>query len=187
MIGSGSVIGIQMDQGYPGSYSRNGDCIIMARPVNSADANPAFFGDAVFLTADATVLGGGAYSSTQSLVAASGTPSMTNFVGVAVREVKTAETYNPSPAFGSYLQGQVCDGLERGSCAVVCHVGTPAAGAAVYLRTVLNGAIPAGVVGGFEANADGGNSFAITNARWTNNVLDSNNVTELTLLSRNLP
>jgi hypothetical protein len=183
----GTAIGIVPLQGYPGQYSRNGDCQIFARPVNSTDTYVINFGDAVFLTTDATVLGSGAYSSTQSLVAASVVPTFATFIGVAVREVKTMLAYYPAGSYGSYSLGQECDALERGSCSVVCHVGTPVSGGAVYLRTALNGGIPAGVIGGFEANSDGGNSFAVTNAFWTTGLQDSNLVAEITLVSRHLP
>jgi hypothetical protein len=122
-----------------------------------------------------------------------------NFIGVAVREVKTAETYytdgNPpgatSPVFGYYYQGQSCDGLERGSCSVLVRVGTGIAPwGQVYLRVALNSAIPAGVVGGFEAQADasgttGFNTIALPTTQFTTGVLDSNNVAEISMLTRN--
>jgi hypothetical protein len=45
--------------------------------------------------------------------------------------------------------------LERGSIPVTINNGTPVSQNPVFVRTVLNGSIPAGVVGGFEAVADG--------------------------------
>jgi hypothetical protein len=45
--------------------------------------------------------------------------------------------------------------LERGSIPVTINNGTPVSQNPVFVRTALNGAIPAGVVGGFEAVADG--------------------------------
>lgn len=182
-----------MSQGYVGSYSRSGDTIIMAREVAPADTYPINFGDAVFLRNDINANSGGAYSSAQSLVAATIAPVMggagTNysFVGVAVREVKTNLGYalGTLGQLGNYPQGTWADALERGSCMVQCNVGVPVVGGAVYLRTALNGAIPAGVIGGFEASADGANTIQITNAEWTTGYKDSNNISEITLRIRN--
>jgi hypothetical protein len=172
-----------MNLGYPGSYSRNGDCIIAARLVRSTDAAGPKFGAGVILNADNT------YTDVANFIAAplSGSMTAAKFCGIAVREVKSATTYSPAPTTGSYLPGQTCDVLERGSAVVTCFNGTPTAGGAVYLRTALNGAIPAGVVGGFEAAADGGNSVLLTNAVWTTGAIDGNYVAELTILSRLAP
>jgi hypothetical protein len=182
-----------MNQGFVGSYSRNGDCIIMARQVVPADADPILFGDAVFLINTINATTGGAYSSTQSLITGGvitpvmgGAGTNGSFAGVAVREVKTNLTYpTTNPPLGNYAQGTWADVLERGSIIVQCNYGTPAPGGIVYLRTALNGAIPAGVIGGFEATADGGNSFQITNAEWTTGIKDSNNNCEITMRIRN--
>jgi len=259
----GAVISTSLANGFPGSYSRNGDCIIYARPVNVSDPYPIIFGDAVFGNSY-SALPGGTYSSTESLqanvtattassttitgiantatafnggplvvgmqvvgpglpsgatiatiasstsitISAAATASATitmsvlsalvtpsNFIGVAVREVKTnTTTYNSSPSnFGRYNQGQECDALERGSCVVSVPVATGlAVYGQVYLRVGLNTAIPAGVIGGFESAADlsgttGYNTIALTGVQWTTGVLDSNNVAEITLKSRNNP
>lgn len=252
--------------GFPGSFARNGECIIEARPVNPGDAFPILFGDAVFGNTNATVAGG-VYSATESLSTsftattassttitgiantatayfgtpllvgmglvgpglASGTTIATiasatsitisaaanasatvtltalstllttaNYMGVGVREVKTAEVYytdgNPpgsNPAFGFYYQGQSCDVLMRGSCSAVARVVTGIAPwSQVYLRVALNPAIPAGVVGGFESQADAGqtagfNTIALPGTQFYSGVVDSNNVTEITMRFRN--
>ena len=117
-----------------------------------------------------------------------------NFIGVAVREVKQATQYitdGPTPVFGQYLQGQSCDALERGSCSVLVRVTTGIAPwGQVYLRVALNSAIPAGVVGGFESQADaaggtGFNTIALPATQFTTGVVDSNGVAEITLRTRN--
>jgi hypothetical protein len=177
----GTVIGTQMNLGYPGQFARNADCIIAARLVASADASGPNFGSGVILNSDNSV------SDVAVAVAANKTVSMATFVGIAAREIKSFTTYNPAPTIGNYQPGQTCDHIERGSVSVQCLVGQPTPGGKVYLRTALNGAIPAGIVGGFEANTDGGNSFQLTNAFWTTGQMDSNNVAELTLVNRNLP
>lgn len=171
----GQVIGTSMNAGFPGSFARNGDCVIFPRPVKTA-AIP--FGSGVILNTDNTVSKFGAAC------------AFANFVGVAAREVKTmTAAYYPQPTIGQYEVGEICDVIERGSVSVVCNVGTPVAGGAVYIRITANGAIPPGVVGGFEyrADDDSGNCILITNAKWTTGFMDANKVSEITLLSRNLP
>lgn len=169
---AGSVIGTSMNYGYPGTFARNGDCIIANRIVKST-SDPIAFGEAVILNPDNTV----------SRFGAAGTAA--TFDGIAVREVKQNTSY--TPANGSYTAGQPCDVIQRGSVSVACNVGTPTAGGKVYVRITANAGIPAGVVGGFEAAADGANTLEITNAKWATGLKDANNVSELTILSRNLP
>lgn len=166
----GSAIGTQMLIGFPGTYARSGDCVISAK---TAKTTAPSFGDPVILNTDNTVTKGGA------------TLAMTNFLGVAVREVKTPSAWPPSSSVGAYAVGDLVDVIERGSVAVVCNVGTPTSGGKVYVRVTANGGVPAGVVGGFEASADGGNTVEITNAKWTTGSMDANNVAEITLIGRN--
>lgn len=110
-------------------------------------------------------------------------------VGIALREVQQALDYMPTAGTpgAMYAPGSPCDVLERGTATVICQLGTPTAGGPVYLRVALNTAYPNAVVGGWEAEADGANNVSVSNARWTTGNLDSNNVAELTLLSRALP
>lgn len=120
------------------------------------------------------------------------------FLGVAVREVKTMLAYtitpgSPIPAnasIGSYAPGQYVGILSRGSISVKNLVGAPVAGGPVYMRAILNGGIPAGLVGDVEANNDGNNNIllagnpAIAEAFFKNGVVDANNVTEIVLTIR---
>ncbi|MEC2131680.1 hypothetical protein P9G84_22400 [Brevibacillus centrosporus] len=107
------------------------------------------------------------------------------FAGVAVREVKQTTDYFASQ--GYYSPGHTCDVIERGSVTVVCNVGTPTAGGDVYVRVAANAAIPTGVIGGFEAAADGSNTVKLTGVKWKTGKLDPNKVAEITILSRNNP
>lgn len=170
----GSTIGTSMLAGFPGSFARNSDCIIVNRTVKTAEIS---FGDGVILNTDNTVDKFGAGC------------AMTSFLGVAVREVKSFTTFDPAPTTGSYLVGQPCDVIERGSVAVKCCVGTPVAGGAVYIRITANSGIEGATVGGFEyrSDDDSGKCISITNAKWTTGYMDANNIAEITLLSRNLP
>lgn len=167
----GKVIGKTMNIGYPGSFSRNGDCIIAARCVKTDDETPVNFGDPVVLNID----------DTYSRFGASHTAA--NFVGIAIREVKQATDYF-SPA-GSYLPGQPCDALLRGAVCVQVHNGAPSVGGKVYIRIAENPAFPDGVVGGIEAAADGSHTIELTNARFASGNMDGNNVAEITILTRN--
>ncbi|MEK8128672.1 hypothetical protein WMW72_12215 [Paenibacillus filicis] len=167
----GSVIGKELNLGYEGNVARSVDAIITNRFVKPSDATAIQFGDAVVLNSD----------NTYSRFGAGGT--FAAFAGVAVREVKQALDYTSNQ--GEYRPGQPCDVIERGTVTVACNVGTPTAGGAVYLRVAVNAAIPNGVVGKFEAAADGTNTVQITSAQWKTGKLDANRVAELTLLTRN--
>jgi hypothetical protein len=193
----GTTIGTQMNQGFPGTYSRNGDCVITSRLVKSTDSAGPKFGAAVVLNQDAT---GGTYSDAAVSKANGNSPVMTQganfaFVGFAVREVftmlPTTFVAQPQlPAIQAYTPGQPCDVLERGAMSVVVKDPQAAgyvAGGSVFLRTVLNGAFPSAAVGDLETAADGGKTIALTNVYLTTGVVDANSVTEVTVLSRNTP
>jgi hypothetical protein len=167
----GTTVGKSMNLGYPGNISRSADAIIENRIVRPADVANINFGDPVILNSD----------NTYSAFGAAGTAA--TFAGIAVREVKQTTDYINSQ--GYYTPGQPCDVAHRGSLTVKCNVGTPSAGGSVYVRTVANGAIPAGVVGGFEAAADGTNSIKLNNVQWRTGKIDANKVAEVTILSRN--
>jgi len=166
----GFVIGKSFNLGYPGNVSRSADAIIDNRVVKPSDTENINFGDPVVLNAD----------NTYSKFGATGTAA--SFAGIAVREVKQSTDYLNVQGF--YAPGQPCDVISRGTVTVVCNVGTPKAGGAVYIRTTANPSIPDGVVGGFEAAADGTNTVEIPNLKWTTGKMDANKVTEVTILSR---
>lgn len=193
----GSVVGLSMGLGYPGTYSRNGDCIIAAKQVLSTDINGPNFGDAVVLNPDST---GGTFSQVAQAITDGVTPTMTQggngvFAGVAVREVKTLTSYVVQPGasatLAGYAPGQLCDVLVRGS--VVVEIQNPSAaavkaGGAVYLR------ISAGtgsVIGAFEPAADGAHTIQLTNAFFTTGITSTdangNTLAEITLITRNIP
>lgn len=163
----GKAIGISMNQGWPGTQSRTADAIIQCRVA----ANDLAFGMAAVLNeanqwepvTDSTVAG--------------------DIAGVTVREVVQANTYNPQ-SNSDYMAGGMCDVMVRGNCVVKCQRGTPASGQAVYVRVKANATYPDAVVGGFEATADSTNTVQVPNIEWTTGVMDSNNVTEITIKTR---
>jgi hypothetical protein len=167
-----------------------GDPLVVAKVVLATTPNTIPFGTPVVVIP--TTGGGDSVVGVVDYVGTgsgqqSGTLTAAKFAGVAVREVKSMLTYpvNPDvPQTGSYAADQECEFLVRGTISVVINHGTPASQGAVYVRVALNGAIPAGVVGGFEAAADGGNTVALTNVVFKNGNMDANNVTEITLINR---
>lgn len=170
---TGTVIGKSLNLGYAGSISRSVDAIITNRLVKASDVANINFGDPVILNAD----------NTYSAFLAVGTAA--SFAGIAVREVKQSTDY--LSAQGYYKPGEPCDVAERGTLTVVCNVGTPTSGGNVYVRITANGAIPTGVVGGFEAAADGANTILLTGIKWKTGKIDTNKVAEVTITQRNNP
>lgn len=121
------------------------------------------------------------------------TLSYAKFAGFAVREVKTQLGYPYTPGasqIGSYSPGQYVGILTEGGIIVNVPVGTPVAEGPAYLRNILNGSIPAGLVGSIETQPDGVNDVllagipGIAGAYFKTGVLDSNNNCELVLLNR---
>lgn len=168
----GTAIGKILNLGYPGNVARGVDTIIENRFVQDTDTDNINFGDPVVLNSN----------NTYSAFGATGTAA--TFSGIAVREVKQNTDYFLSGGF--YKAGQPCDVLQRGSATIKVNVGTPTSNGAVYVRIAANAAIPNGVVGGFEAAADGTNTVQLTNVRFKTGKLDANNVAEVTILSRNM-
>jgi hypothetical protein len=155
----GSIPVLALNLGFPGTPSRGDDRYVHSRQVNINTANPLLFGQGAVIIPDST---GGTVQSIADFIAAGGNFQPSSFAGVAVRNVKTNLTYgtlgnigSANPYIGSFAQGQIAGIFERGSITVTINNGTPITQNPVFVRTALNGAIPAGVVGGFEAVADG--------------------------------
>lgn len=166
---TGKAIGISMNFGYPGNYSRTPDDIVASRKLAGNEAVP--FGAAVALKSDNTYVPVGADTTAAQIA------------GIALRIVKQAVSY-ANQNVSEYNPGEMLSALERGAATVVCNVGTPTAGGKVYVRTKKNTAITNGIVGGFEAAADTGNTIEVPNMRWTNGYLDANRIAEVTILTR---
>lgn len=187
MSSFGTVIPVTaLNLGFLGNPSRMGERVIAARQVLTTTPNPINFGDPVIIVPDST---GGTYQSVKDLIAGAGTFTAAKFAGVAVRNVKTMLIYQQwgnvgSPQIGQYAPGAIAEVLERGSVTVKINNGTPVSQNPVFVRTVLNGAIPAGVVGGFEAVADGTNTIQLVNVVFRTGVLDANGVSEITIMQR---
>lgn len=158
--GFGTVIPVlSLNLGFPGNVSRVGERVIASREVLSTTPNPILFGQGVVIVPDST---GGTVQSIADFIAGGGVFEPFNFGGVAVRNVKTNLTYstlgnvgNATPFTGSFPPSSMAGILERGSVPVIIANGTPISQGPVYTRVALNGAIPAGTIGDFEAVPDG--------------------------------
>lgn len=179
-----------INEGFVGNISNEGFSLRTPRNVSPTDTLSIAFGETLKLNLDNT------YSSIAQFILGGGTFTTAVALGIAVANTKTNGTFplnGTNEAFtpgGSFTPGQVCDALVQGTIDVFCRVGTPTgAGGTVYLRTALNGAFPAGVVGGLEAVADGGNTVALTNVQWKTGIADSSNsnVYQVTILLRQIP
>lgn len=167
---AGKTIGKSMNYGYAGNYARTPDDIVADRKLKDSSA-PIEFGAAVAFNSD----------NTYEAVGASFTADA--FAGIALRTVKQATSYQAQNTV-HYTPGEMMSALQRGAATVECRVGTPTAGGKVYVRIAANSSVPLGVVGGFEAAADGSNTVELPNCKWTNGYKDANNIAEVTILTR---
>jgi hypothetical protein len=97
--------------------------------------------------------------------------------GFLVRSFPTSSATNALGAAAPATTGTV-DVMRLGYMTVKVTNGTPTKNSAVYTRTILNGAIPAGVIGDIEAIADGVNTFVVPNAFFTGG-MDANGNSEV--------
>ncbi len=165
----GQTIGKTMPHGYAGSYARQPDAVVDTHPL--AGDTAIVFGSALVYGTSGAVVPFGADGTADS------------FLGVAVREVKSAMDYLDQNT-GMYRPGEAVPVMKRGSVNVVCQNGTPGAGGAVYVRTKANAAYPAAAIGGFEAVEDAGSSVKLANVQWKGSA-DASRVAELCILTRN--
>ena len=178
---------IALNNGFLGAVSRIGKLTITARQVLSTSAKGPNFGDPCVIVPGAANVAD-TIQSVADYITAGGTFTAAKFAGTAVREVKTNLSFVAMESLGTfvggYAPGEIAELCEEGSVTVKINNGAPISQAPVYVRTVLNAAIPAGVVGGFEAVADGVNTIQLTGVVFRTGVLDSNGVAEITILNR---
>ena len=154
------TIGLNMSHGFSGSYARQPDMIVNTAPLGGTAVIP--FGTPLVRGENGAVL-------------PMGTGNTGNqFIGVAGREVKSpAEFFSQN--VGQYTPEEPVSVFQRGCINVKCQKGSPSIDGTVYIRVTASGNY---VVGGFEAEADGANTVALSNAQW-NGPADSNGVAEL--------
>ena len=167
---SGKAIGISMNYGFPGTYARTPDLITTSRQLKAGSADVPF-GACLQANDD----------NTYSPIGADFTAD--KFGGVALRVIKQAVAYDDQN-HTAYHAKDMINALNRGAVVVTCNNGTPTAGGKVYVRIKKNTSVVDGVIGGFEAAADGENSILLPNVQWTNGYVDANGVAEITILTR---
>lgn len=154
------TIGLNMSHGFAGSYARQPDMIVNTAPLGGTEIIP--FGTPLVRGENGVVL-------------PMGTGNTGNqFIGVAGREVNSpAEFFNQN--VGQYAPEDPVSVFQRGCINVKCQKGFPSIDGTVYVRVTASGNY---VVGGFEAEADGTNTVALSNAQW-NGPADNHGVAEL--------
>lgn len=148
--------------GFAGTISRQGERVVPSRVFTPfTSSNNMNFGDPAILIQTAT---GGVWTTVKDAVSsaiANTSLVVSNFAGVAVREVQTQLAYPYGAGIapgqqqiGYYAPGQMADVMERGSATVLISVSNgPKAGSSIYTRVVANTAVPAGLVGDWEVGA----------------------------------
>ena len=184
----GQVIPVtNLNLGFPGRISELGDPLPIAKPVLGTTPHNIAFGAPVVVIPNASG-GGDTVQSVADFIAGGGTFTAAKFGGVAISNVKVQFGYpsNPDvPQVGSYAPNETCNFLVRGTVDVVINNGTPASQGTVYVRVAANASLPNTSVGDFEAAADGTNTVALTGVVFRNgNLVDANNVFEITILER---
>ena len=163
---SGKTIGLDLNNGFAGSYARQPDLIVNTHPNKEASANIPF-GHALAATT------GGVNLPTASFTAA-------DFAGVAARQVQTQLVYNAQNGAGEYKPNDPVSCFQRGRINVECKVGTPALNGAVYIAISTANS---NVIGDFTATVGTLNTDTILlpNCKW-GGAKDANNIVELVIL-----
>lgn len=163
---SGKTIGLNLNNGFAGSYARQPDMIINTHPNVEASANIPF-GHALMIGT------GGVQLPTTSITSAS-------FAGVAAREVRSQLNYAAQNGAGEYKPNDPVSCFQRGRINVECKVGSPALNGSVYIAiSTANG----NIVGDFTATVGTLNTDTVllSNCKW-GGAKDSNNIVELVIL-----
>lgn len=156
-------IGLSMSHSFAGSYARQPDMIVNTAPLGGTV--PVAFGTPLVRGDGGAVIPMGSGNTGNE------------FIGVAGKEVKTATQYN-GQSVGTYTPGEAVSVFQRGNINVKCQKGTPVIDGTVYVRVTASGGY---TVGGFEAEADGANTVALSNAQW-GGPADSSGVAELRIV-----
>ena len=142
--------------GFPGTISRSIDDIIESI-VNGETSASIAFGAPVALVS-------GAVKNVSA--------DNTDIIGIAVRTVKTEETYGGADPV--YKAKEMVDVLKRGTVSVLVSNGSPSAGGTVYIVKAT---------GAIRTSADSTNTVEMTGWRFKGGK-DANNVAEIVLTER---
>lgn len=167
---SGKTIGRNLNHGFAGSFARTPDMVINTRSAEDVIK----FGSVV-------IRGTAGYQ----VKACDGTIAMTNFVGIAGKEVKSAFDY-ANQNEGTYQPNEAVSVFQRGSINVICANGTPECGGKVYIAkttSAFTGAVIGDIFAGSPSGTANTDYIELTNAQWGGSA-DANGVAELILLTR---
>jgi len=161
---SGFAIGTKLGLGVVGGLTRQIDNQINVYP-NGGNA--------------AILFGAPVARSGEKVIPWASTSVAADFVGIAVRIVKTNETYGMSDP--KYLPDEPVDVLTRGGIAVECvkdatATSDPTAGGKVFIR------VATGVFVAAAEGAAGADTIELPNAIWANSGRDASGLAEITLL-----
>ena len=161
----GHVIGKSLLRGFAGTVSRQIDAVIEGIP--NKDVTAINFGTPLALNST----GDGVLNWTSSHTA-------TDFIGIAVREIKTENTYGQGDA--KYNPNDTVDVLTRGSISVVCTMDStattaPKKNAKVYIRKAS---------GKFVAASESSDTVELSGVVWAHNGVDANGIAEIVILDR---
>jgi hypothetical protein len=162
-----------MLSGFPGTLANIPGNVVCSYAVNSGSAAVNWGGPVIFNSA-------GDFS----VNVADSTLTISNFAGIAVRQVELITNFLSPNTTATYPAGKIIPVLTRGRVSVTCQLGTPSPFNGVYVRVATNSALPGMVIGGFEAESatDGSNTVLITNARWCG-VKDANGTVTVELIN----
>ena len=149
--------------GIAGSVTRPLDSSVESVQLNSATSFGAFgmfgiFVDGLFVPVVTSSVG-------------------TDVKGLLVRSVPSiagnlTATFNQAVPNADYVQGR----LTRGYANVICTIGTPVKGGAVYVRTV---AATGKAIGDIEATSDTNKNVIVPNCEFATSGKDANNIAEI--------
>ena len=156
----------RMPSGIPGALTRTGTALVTEPNILLSTNPPVSYG--VPTVIDATT------GHIRGVIAGDVAASVYGFL------VRPFPTQSGTNLFGATAPNAqlAADVLRLGYINVKVTNGTPTKNSAVFTRTILNGAIPAGVIGDVEAIADGVNTFQVPNAFFTGG-MDANGNSEI--------
>lgn len=187
---SGTAIGKSLYLGYAGKVSRNPENKINARMVKSIKDGGGLetlsnipFGATVVVNTDNT------YSKFGDAGTGVSAPTLANFGGIAVSEVKQGFSYgygSAATSTGEFVPNSPCDVLQKGTVTVFIKSGTPVANGQVGIVTVAGTALAVGDLTAEAAGTgtDGSTIVALTNAKFTNGKINADGIAEIVLLTQ---
>lgn len=161
---SGKTIGLNMNNGYAGSYARQPDMVITTKP--NVGTGAIKFGAPLMQAS------GGVKASDGTLTAAT-------FVGFAARQIQSASAYNAQNEAGQYEANEPVSCFQVGRINVLVADGTPALYGDVYVRITAD---TGKNIGDIECASDSGKCIKLDNCQF-GGAKDANNIAEVVIFT----